>query len=285
MAWFKRSKENITTDMAERKDLPEGMWIKCKNCGEIIHKKQWENNYYLCIKCDFHFRIGSEEYYKLLLDEGTMKEHDRKVRSLDPLNFKDTKKYKDRLDESMKKTGLYEAIRNATGTINGIEVVMSCMDFKFIGGSIGSVVGEKIARAVQRAIKMKVPYIIVSESGGARMMEAAISLMQLCKTSAWLAKLAEYKLPYISVITDPCTGGASASYAMLGDLNIAEPGALIGFAGPRVIKNATGKDLPPGFQRAEFLQEHGFLDMVVNRKDLKETLFHVLTFTYNKDII
>jgi acetyl-CoA carboxylase carboxyl transferase subunit beta len=281
MPWFRRSKENISTAAAQRKDLPEGMWIKCPSCSEIMHKKQWENNYFLCIKCDYHFRIGSEEYYKLLLDEGTMKEFDRKVKSLDPLNFSDTKKYKDRIDESIKKTGLYDAVRNAAGEINGREVVLSCMDFKFIGGSIGSVVGEKIARGVQKAIKMKVPYVIVNQSGGARMMEAAISLMQLAKTSAWLAKLAEYKLPYISVIADPCTGGASASYAMLGDVNIAEPGALIGFAGPRVIRQATGKDLPPGFQRSEFVLEHGFLDMVVNRKDLKDTVYYLIRFMYD----
>jgi len=276
LAWFKRSKESIATE--KKGEVPEGLWIKCPNCAEIIHRKQWENNFYLCTKCDFHFRIGSREYFDILLDEGTFKEFDKKVRSVDPLDFVDTKKYKERLEETTKKTGLYEAIRNATGKINGLNVVMSVMDFKFIGGSMGSVVGEKIARAVKKAIKQKCAYIIVAKSGGARMMEGAISLMQLCKTAAWLAKLAEYKLPYISVITDPTTGGASASFAMLGDVNIAEPGALIGFAGPRVIKDATKKELPPGFQRSEFLLEHGFLDIVVNRKDLKEKLYYLIRF-------
>jgi acetyl-CoA carboxylase carboxyl transferase subunit beta len=278
MAWFKRTKENITTGTQDKKDVGEGMWIKCPNCGEIMHKTQWENNFYLCTKCDHHFRIGSKEYYKILLDEGTFKEFDKKVRSVDILEFVDTKKYKDRLEETTKKTGLYEAIRNATGKINGLSVVMSVMDFQFIGGSMGAVLGEKIARAVNKAIKQKVPYIIISKSGGARMMEAAIALMQLAKTSAMLAKLAEHKLPYISVMTDPTTGGSSASYSMLGDINIAEPNALIGFAGPRVIRNATGKDLPPGFQRSEFLLEHGFMDMVVNRKDLKEKLYYLIRF-------
>jgi acetyl-CoA carboxylase carboxyl transferase subunit beta len=276
MAWFKRTKENITTE--EKKDIEEGMWTKCPNCGEIMHKTQWENNFYLCTKCDFHFRIGSQEYFKIIFDDGKFKEFDKKVRSLDPLEFVDSKKYKDRLDETMKKTGLYEAIRNASGKINTIPVVVSAMDFTFIGGSMGSVVGEKIARAVNRAIKTKSPYIIISKSGGARMMEAAISLMQLAKTSAYLAKLAERNLPYISVLTDPTTGGASASYSMLGDVNIAEPNALIGFAGPRVIRQATGKDLPAGFQRSEFLQEHGFVDLVVNRKDLKEKLYYLIKF-------
>jgi acetyl-CoA carboxylase carboxyl transferase subunit beta len=276
MAWFKRTKENITTE--EKKDIEEGMWTKCPNCGEIMHKTQWENNFYLCTKCDFHFRIGSQEYFKIIFDDGKFKEFDKKVHSVDPLGFVDSKKYKDRLDDTIKKTGLYDAIRNASGKINTIPVVASAMDFTFIGGSMGSVVGEKIARAVNRAIKTKSPYIIISKSGGARMMEAAISLMQLAKTSAYLAKLAERNLPYISVLTDPTTGGASASYSMLGDVNIAEPNALIGFAGPRVIRQATGKDLPAGFQRSEFLQEHGFVDIVVNRKDLKEKLYYLIKF-------
>jgi acetyl-CoA carboxylase carboxyl transferase subunit beta len=278
MAWFKRTKENITTDSQEKKDIAEGMWVKCPNCNEMMHKTQWENNFYLCTKCDFHFRIGSAEYFKIIFDDGKFKEFDKKVRSLDPLGFVDSKKYKDRLEETIKKTGLYDAIRNATGKINEIPVVVSAMDFTFIGGSMGSALGEKIARAVNKAIKTKSPYIIITKSGGARMQEAAIALMQLAKTSAWLAKLAEYNLPYISVMTDPTTGGSSASYSMLGDVNIAEPNALIGFAGPRVIKQATGKDLPPGFQRSEFLQEHGFLDLVVNRKDLKEKLYYLIKY-------
>lgn len=276
MPWFKRSKENIETE--KKKELPEGNWTKCPECAEMMHRKQWENNFYLCTKCDYHFRIGSEEYFKIILDEGTFKEFDKKVKSSDPLSFVDTKKYKDRIEETIKKTGLYDAIRNGTGKINGLSTVVSCMDFQFIGGSMGSVVGEKIARGINRAIKLKNPYIIISKSGGARMMEAAISLMQLAKTSAMLAKLSEHKLPYISIITDPCTGGASASFAMLGDINIAEPEALIGFAGPRVIKQATGKDLPQGFQRAEFVQKHGFLDLVVNRKDMKDKLYYLIRF-------
>ena len=278
MAWFKRTKENITTESQEKKDIAEGMWVKCPNCSEMMHKTQWENNFYLCTKCDFHFRIGSEEYYKIIFDDGKYKEFDKKVRSLDPLGFVDSKKYKDRLEETIKKTGLYDAIRNATGKINEIPVVVSAMDFTFIGGSMGSALGEKIARAINKAIKTKSPYIIITKSGGARMQEAAIALMQLAKTSAWLAKLAENNLPYISVMTDPTTGGSSASYSMLGDVNIAEPNALIGFAGPRVIRQATGKDLPPGFQRSEFLQEHGFLDLVVNRKDLKEKLYYLIKY-------
>lgn len=276
MAWFKRTKENISTEA--KRGIGEGNWVKCPDCGEIMHKKQWENNSYLCVKCDYHFRIGSHEYFNLLLDDGTFKEFDKKVKSLDPLDFEDTKKYRNRIEETIKKTGFYDAIRNATGKINGTDVVMSCMDFQFIGGSMGAVVGEKITRAANKAIKLKNPYIIITKSGGARMMEAAISLMQLAKTSAVLAKLATYELPYISVITDPCTGGASASFAMLGDINLAEPGSLIGFAGPRVIRQATGKDLPPGFQRADFVLEHGFLDLVVSRKDLKDKLYYLIKF-------
>jgi acetyl-CoA carboxylase carboxyl transferase subunit beta len=276
MAWFKRTKQNIETQ--EKKELGEGHWIKCPKCDEIMHKKQWENNFYLCTKCDHHFRIGSEEYFKILFDDGEFKEFDRKVISKDPLGFVDTKKYKDRINDTIKQTGLYDAIRNAIGRIHSKECVISAMDFKFIGGSMGSVVGEKIARAIQRAIKEKCPYIIISKSGGARMMEAAISLMQLAKTSAWLAKLSENNLPYISVLTDPTTGGASASFAMLGDVNIAEPDALIGFAGPRVVRQATGKDLPKGFQHAEFVMEHGFLDCVVNRKDLKDKLYQFMKY-------
>lgn len=276
MAWFKRTKQNIETQ--EKKELGEGHWIKCPKCDEIMHKKQWENNYYLCTKCDHHFRIGSEEYFKILFDDGKYNEFDKKVTSKDPLGFVDTKKYKDRISDTIKQTELYDAIRNAAGKIHGKECVISAMDFKFIGGSMGSVVGEKIARAIQKAIKEKCPYIIISKSGGARMMEAAISLMQLAKTSAWLAKLSENNLPYISVLTDPTTGGASASFAMLGDVNIAEPDALIGFAGPRVVRQATGKDLPKGFQHAEFVMEHGFLDCVVNRKDLKDKLYQFMKY-------
>ena len=280
MAWFKRQEENIQTD-TPKTDIPDGMWVKCESCGELIHKKQWEANAFTCPKCEYHFRIGSEEYFNLLFDEGTFREMDKKMKSVDPLEFTDTKPYKKRIDAMIEKTGLMDAIRTGTGKINGIDTVMCVMDFKFIGGSMGSVVGEKIARAIDKSLKTKYPLIIISASGGARMMEGAISLMQLAKTSSRLAKLAEEKVPYISILTDPTTGGASASYSMLGDVNIAEPNALIGFAGPRVIKQATGKDLPPGFQRSEFVLEHGFLDLIVKRKDLKNQLTILLKHFLN----
>lgn len=276
MSWFRRSQENISSGN-QKKDMPEGMWMKCTSCGEIIHKGTLEQNLWVCTKCNYHFRISSKEYFSLLFDKGSFKEYDTKMTSKDPLGFVDTKKYKDRIKETIKKTGKHDAIRFATGKLEKREVVIACMDFGFIGGSMGSVVGEKIARAVDKAIKTKSPLIIVSASGGARMMEAAYSLMQLAKTSAKLAQLADAKIPYISVMTDPTTGGVTASYAMLGDINIGEPGALIGFAGPRVIKQTIGKDLPEGFQRSEFLLEKGFLDLVVNRKDLKATLANLLS--------
>ncbi len=281
MAWFKRSKENIAT-ATQKKDIPDGTWIKCPECGEMMHKKQWESNMYLCTKCSHHFRIGSEEYFKIILDEGSYKEMDRKIRSIDPLEFEDTKPYKKRLEETIKSTELFDAIRIGTGKINDIEVVIACMDFGFIGGSMGSVVGEKISRAIDRSLKTKNPLIIISSSGGARMMEGAISLMQLAKTSTKLAKLDEEKIPYISILTNPTTGGTTASFSMLGDFNIAEPKALIAFAGPRVVKQATGKDLPSGFQRSEFLLEHGFIDFIVSRKDLKEKLTQILNLISSK---
>ncbi len=277
MPWFKRTKENISPE-SQKKELPDGMWEKCPDCGEIIHKKQLEGNYWTCFKCGHHFRIGSEEYIKILLDEGSFKEMNKKMRSADPLNFVDSKKYSDRIEETIKKTGLYDAIRTGTGKINSKDIAFACMDFKFIGGSMGSVVGEKIARLIDRALKNKIPLVIISQSGGARMQEAVLSLMQLAKTSSRLTRLAEAKIPYISVMTDPTTGGTTASYAMLGDINIAEPKALIGFAGPRVIRQTIGKDLPEGFQRSEFLLEKGFLDLVVQRKDLKRTISTLLEF-------
>ncbi len=275
MGWFKRSKENISAENG-RKDIPDGMWTKCGNCGEIIHKKQLEDNLFTCAKCNYHFRIGSQEYFTILLDKGSFKETDKKLRSVDPLKFVDTKPYSQRIEESIKKSGLYDAVRTGEGKINGIGIVIACMDFSFIGGSMGSVVGEKIARAADLARKKKKPLIIISSSGGARMMEAALSLMQMAKTSAKLAQLAKAKVPYISVLTDPTTGGVTASFAMLGDVHVAEPGALIGFAGPRVIKQTIGKDLPPGFQRSEFLLEKGFVDIVIHRKELKETITKLL---------
>ncbi len=276
MSWFRRSQENISSDN-QKKDMPEGMWVKCSSCGEIIHKGTLEQNLWVCNKCNFHFRISSKEYFSILFDDGKFKEHDAKMTSKDPLNFVDTKKYKDRVKETIKKTGMFDALRYASGKMNKKEIVIACMDFGFIGGSMGSVVGEKIARAVDKSMKSKAPLIIISASGGARMMEAAYSLMQLAKTSAKLAQLAEAKIPFVSLMTDPTTGGVTASFAMLGDINIGEPGALIGFAGPRVIKQTIGKDLPEGFQRAEFLLEKGFLDLVVHRKDLKGTIANLLS--------
>jgi acetyl-CoA carboxylase carboxyl transferase subunit beta len=276
MSWFKRSKENIATETTERRELPDGLWTKCDQCGEIIHKTELEQNLFTCTKCNAHFRIGSKEYIQILLDEGSFKEQDRRMRSVDPLRFVDTKRYRDRIPEAIKKSGLSDAVRWGTGTMETRPVVLAAMDFTFIGGSMGSVVGEKVGRAIDRAWKSKSPLIIVSSSGGARMMEGALSLMQMAKTSAKLARLAEARLPYVSVLTDPTTGGVTASYSMLGDINIAEPGALIGFAGPRVIRQTIGKDLPPGFQRSEFLLEHGFCDMIVHRKELKSTISHLL---------
>jgi acetyl-CoA carboxylase carboxyl transferase subunit beta len=276
MAWFRRSKSGLTAADAQRKDTPDGMWTKCDSCGEIIHRKQLEQQLFTCAKCNFHFRIGSTEYLSILLDDGTYKELDRKMRSTDPLDFQDTKRYKDRIRETMRKTGLNDAVRTGTGKLGGINVAIAVMDFSFIGGSMGSVVGEKVARAIQKAIKSKIPMVTVSSSGGARMMEGALSLMQLAKTSGKLAQLSDAGIPYISVLTDPTTGGVTASYAMLGDINLAEPGALIGFAGPRVIKQTIGKDLPEGFQRSEFQLEHGFVDAVVHRKEMKETIARVL---------
>lgn len=276
MPWFSRSKENISPD-TQKKELPDGLWEKCPGCSEIIHRKQLEQNFWTCLKCDYHFRIGSEEYIDILLDKGSFKETDKKMRSADPLEFTDTKKYTIRIQDSIKKTGLYDAVRTGFGKLNDKDVALGCMDFKFIGGSMGSVVGEKLSRLIERAYRNKVPLIIISQSGGARMMEGAFSLMQMAKTSAHLAKYSEIKLPYISVLTDPTTGGTTASYAMLGDFNIAEPQALIGFAGPRVIKQTIGKDLPEGFQKSEFLLEHGFVDLVVHRKDMKNTLYNLIT--------
>ena len=275
MAWFRRSKVSITPEV-QRKDVPDGLWTKCDGCGEIIHRKQLEQQFFTCIKCNYHFRIGSKEYISVLLDEGTFKELDKNMRSTDPLKFTDSKPYKERIKDAMRKTELRDAVRTGTGKLSGIGVAVAVMDFSFIGGSMGSVVGEKIARAADKALKSKLPLIIVSSSGGARMMEGALSLMQLAKTSAKLARLSDAGVPYISVMTDPTTGGVTASFAMLGDVNLAEPSALIGFASPRVIKQATGKDLPPGFQRSEFLLEHGFVDTVVHRKDMKLTITNLL---------
>jgi acetyl-CoA carboxylase carboxyl transferase subunit beta len=276
MSWFNRSKENISPDTL-KKDVPDGLWEKCEGCGEIIHKKQLEQNLWTCLKCGHHFRIGSKEYIDILLDKGTFREMDRKMRSGDPLEFTDTKKYTSRIQDTIKKSGLYDAVKTGTGKLEGVDIGFGCMDFKFIGGSMGSVVGEKISRLIDRCYRNKMPLVIISASGGARMMEGAFSLMQMAKTSARLARLADARVPYISILTDPTTGGTSASYAMLGDFNIAEPQALIGFAGPRVIKQTIGKDLPDGFQKSEFVLEHGFIDIVTPRKELKSTIHNLIS--------
>ena len=277
MAWFKRSKENIASE-TQKKEIPDGLWTKCEQCGEIIHRTELEQNFFTCAKCNAHFRIGSKEYFQIILDPESFKEFDRRMRSGDPLKFVDTKKYRDRIPDAIKKTKLHDAVRWGTGAVNKAPIVIAAMDFSFIGGSMGSVVGEKIARAIDKAWKSRTPLLIISSSGGARMMEGALSLMQMVKTSAKLARLGDAGVGYISLLTDPTTGGVTASYAMLGDVILAEPGALIGFAGPRVIKQTIGKDLPPGFQRAEFLLEHGFVDMVVHRKDLRNTVSQLLSY-------
>jgi acetyl-CoA carboxylase carboxyl transferase subunit beta len=270
-SWFKRKEKGIQTATEEKKDTPRGLWYKSPT-GKIVESEELAKNFYVSPEDDYHVRIGSKEYFEILFDDNKFKELDEKLSSKDPLKFVDNKKYSDRLKAAQKKTGLKDAVRTAIGKSMGKDLVVACMDFSFIGGSMGSVVGEKIARAIDFAKKKKVPFVMISKSGGARMMEAALSLMQLAKTSAKLAQLAEAKIPYISLCTDPTTGGTTASYAMLGDINISEPGALIGFAGPRVVKDTTGKELPEGFQTAEFVQEHGFLDFISHRRDLKKKI-------------
>ena len=276
MDWFKRIKEGITTTTNEKKETPEGLWYKCPKCKTIITSEEHQKQLYVCENCNYHHRINSDEYFKILFDKNKFAELDVKMESKDPLGFKDSKKYSDRLKENQKNTGFKDAIRSAHGKMNGEDIVIVCFNFNFIGGSMGAVVGEKIARAVDFARENKMPIIIISKSGGARMMEAAYSLMQLAKTSAKLAQLSEEKIPYISLLTDPTFGGATASFSMLGDMNIAEPNALIGFAGPRVVKETIGKDLPKGFQTSEFLLEKGFLDLIVERKNLKAKLSQIL---------
>ena len=272
MGWFKRDKEGITTSTKEKRETPEGLWQKCSNCKTIFSAEDLVKNFYVCDRCNNHERVGSEEYFQILFDDGKYRELNTKLTSGDPLKFTDTKKYTDRLKASQNKTGLKDAVRTAKGKSNGEELVIASMDFSFIGGSMGSVMGEKIARGIDMAIKSNCPFMIVSKSGGARMMEAGLSLMQMAKVSGKLGQLSEAKLPYISLLTDPTTGGVTASFAMLGDLNIAEPDALIAFAGPRVVRETIGRDLPDGFQTSEFVLEHGFLDYIVERKNLKETL-------------
>lgn len=283
MAWFKRTEKGITTPTEEKMDVPKGLWYKSPT-GKIIDQDDLEHNLWVSPDDDFHVRIGSKEYFQILFDENEFVELDANMTAKDPLDFVDTKKYSDRLKDAIEKTGLKDAVRTAVGKSKGKDLVVCCMDFAFIGGSMGAVVGEKIARGIDYSIKNNVPFVMISKSGGARMMEAAYSLMQLAKTSAKLAQLAEAKIPYISLCTDPTTGGTTASYAMLGDINIAEPGALIGFAGPRVVKDTTGKDLPEGFQTAEFVLDHGFLDFIAHRKELKNKINLYIDLILNQEL-
>ena len=272
MDWFKRIKKGISTSTEDKKETPDGLWSKCPKCRTIVTTQEHKQNLHICANCNYHSRIGSVEYFEILFDNNQFTELDKNMSSLDPLTFTDKKTYPERLKSMQNSTGLKDAVRTAHGKLNDETVVIACMDFSFIGGSMGSVVGEKIARAIDYARENKHPMLIISKSGGARMMEAGISLMQLAKTSAKLAQLDKAGLPYISLCTDPTFGGATASFSMLGDMNISEPNALIGFAGPKVVKETIGKDLPEGFQTAEFLLEKGFIDMIIDRKDLKEKL-------------
>ena len=283
MAWFKRKSKKIQTTTEDKKDIPAGLWYKTPT-GEIIDTKELVDNQYVSPEDDYHVHIGSKEYFEILFDNNKFTEIDSKVNPVDFLNFIDTKKYSDRIKEAQSKTGLKDAIRVGYGKSYGKEIVIACMDFKFIGGSMGSVVGEKIVRAIDYSIKKKAPLLIISKSGGARMMESATSLMQMAKTAAKLNELSESNIPYISLCTDPTTGGTTASFAMLGDINISEPGALIAFAGPRVVKDTTGKDLPEGFQTSEFLLEKGFLDFISHRKNLKKNINLYIDLIQNKTL-
>lgn len=275
MAWFKRKDAGIKTSTEEKKDTPDGLWYKTPK-GNIIHTRELKNNSYVCPDDEYHVKIGSKEYFEILFDDNKFTELDTDMKSGDPLKFVDSKSYPTRIAETISKTELTDAARTGVGKLNGMDIVITCMDFNFIGGSMGSVVGEKIARAIDHALEHKIPFLMISKSGGARMMEAGFSLMQMAKTSAKLALLDEAGVPYISLLTDPTTGGVTASYAMLGDFNIAEPGALIGFAGPRVIRETIGKDLPKGFQSSEFVLEHGFLDFIIDRRQLKNRMYTLL---------
>ncbi|MBQ4822318.1 acetyl-CoA carboxylase, carboxyltransferase subunit beta [Aquimarina sp. MMG016] len=282
-AWFKRTQKGIQTATEDKKDVPKGLWYKSPT-GKIVDAEQLEKNFYVSPEDGYHVRIGSAEYFEILFDDNKFKELDKNLSSKDPLKFEDKKKYVDRLKDAMDKTNLKDAVRTAVGKSNGNDIVIACMDFSFIGGSMGSVVGEKIARAADYSLKHKIPFMIISKSGGARMMEAALSLMQLAKTSAKLAQLADANIPYISLCTDPTTGGTTASFAMLGDINISEPGALIGFAGPRVVRDTTGKELPEGFQTSEFVLEHGFLDFITPRQNLKQKINLYLDLILNRPL-
>ncbi|CAN5784879.1 acetyl-CoA carboxylase, carboxyltransferase subunit beta [soil metagenome] len=276
MSWFRRVEKGIVTPTEQKKETPDGLWHKCPECKTVTNMADHKQNLYTCLKCSYHNRINSTEYFEILFDNNQFQELDPTLSSSDPLSFVDTQPYPQRLLSSQKKTKLFDAVRTGVGKLNGLDMVMACMDFNFIGGSMGSVVGEKISRAIDFSRQHKIPFLMISKSGGARMMEAGFSLMQMAKTSAKLALLAEERIPYVSLLTDPTTGGVTASYAMLGDFNISEPGALIGFAGPRVIKETIGKDLPKGFQSSEFVLEHGFLDFIVHRKELKQRLADLL---------
>jgi acetyl-CoA carboxylase carboxyl transferase subunit beta len=283
MAWFKRTDKGIQTPTEAKRDTPKGLWYKSPT-GKIIETEELERNFFVSPEDGYHVRIGSNEYFNILFDDNKFKELDKKVTSKDPLKFTDKKKYIDRLKSAQEKTKLNDAVRTAVGKSKGKDLVVACMDFSFIGGSMGSVVGEKIARAADYSLKKKLPFMIISKSGGARMMEAALSLMQLAKTSAKLAQLADAGIPYISLCTDPTTGGTTASFAMLGDINISEPGALIGFAGPRVVRDTTGKELPEGFQTAEFVLEHGFLDFITHREHLKDKVNQYIDLILNQPL-
>jgi acetyl-CoA carboxylase carboxyl transferase subunit beta len=280
MSWFKRSDKGILTPTEAKREVPDGLWFKSP-AGKIVHTRELKNNAYVVPDEDYHVRIGSEEYFEVLFDENKYTELDANMESADPLKFKDTKPYPKRIKETQEKSQLKDAVRTAYGKMNGLAITIACMDFSFIGGSMGSVVGEKIARAMDYSIKHKIPFLMISRSGGARMMEAGLSLMQMAKTSAKIAQMDQAKVPYISLLTDPTTGGVTASYAMLGDFNIAEPNSLIGFAGPRVIRETIGKDLPKGFQSAEFVLEHGFLDFIIDRRNLKSRLSTLLRMLQN----
>ena len=280
MAWFRKEKKGLASQ--EKKNIPEGLWTKCNSCGEVSYGKKLEELLWVCPNCDFHFRISSQKYINLLLDDGMLEEFDQKLLSKDPLKFKDSKKYPDRIKVAQNKTGKFEGVTSGIGHIEGTKVSFAIMNFDFIGGSMGSVVGEKIARAIERAIKFEIPLIIISCSGGARMQEGILSLMQMAKTSALLAVLAEKKIPYISILTNPTTAGVMASYASLGDVIIAEPKALLGFAGPRVIQQTIGQDLPEGFQSTEFFLDKGFVDKIVNRKELRTTVIKLLHFMWSQ---
>jgi acetyl-CoA carboxylase carboxyl transferase subunit beta len=275
MSWFNRTDKGILTPTEAKREVPDGLWFKSPR-GKIIHTRELKNNAFVVPEEDYHVRVGSKEYFEILFDEGVFTELDAAMESADPLKFKDTKPYPKRIKETQEKTELKDAVRTAYGKMGGLDIAIACMDFSFIGGSMGSVVGEKIARAMDYTLEHKIPFLMISRSGGARMMEAGLSLMQMAKTSAKIALMDEAKVPYISLMTDPTTGGVTASYAMLGDFNIAEPGALIGFAGPRVIRETIGKDLPKGFQSAEFVLDHGFLDFIVDRRNLKSKLTTLL---------